>query len=69
MSNIISLAFSGPGAVIPQMLGIGVASWIVKSVLTTIGKGQIAGMVDVASVLLCVTLVINCVANVLGKII
>lgn len=68
MSKMIELAFSGPGVVIPQMIGIGVGSWIARALLMAIGKGQIAKMIDVSAVLICVLLVMGCISNVLGKI-
>lgn len=68
MSEMLRLAFSGPGAVIPQMIGLGLASWIANAVLSAIGKAKYGSLIDVATVLICVSLVLNCIWQVIGKI-
>lgn len=68
MSNLMSIAFSGPGAVMLQLLGIGVGSWVCSAILTAIGKGQLAKFVQVISVFLAIGLAIGAVGSVINKI-
>lgn len=68
MSKLLAIAFSGPGAVMLQLLGIGVGSWICSAVLSAIGKGQLAKFVQVISVFLAIGLAISSVGAVISKI-
>lgn len=68
MSWLLKTAFSGDGAVILQLLGIGVGSWIASSILTAIGKSQLGKFVQVISVFLAIGLAIGAIGKVLSKI-
>lgn len=68
LSNVLRAAFSGDGAVIIQLVGIGVGSWIATSVLSAIGKGQLGRFVQIISVFLAIGLALNAVGKVLNRI-
>ena len=68
MSKLLAIAFSGPGAVMLQLLGLGVGSWVICSILSAIGKGQMAKFVQVVSVFLAIGLAFGAVGSVISKI-
>lgn len=68
MNGLLRTAFSGDGAVILQLLGIGVGSWIASAILTAIGKGQMGRFVQIISVFLAIGLAIGAIGKVLNRI-
>ncbi|NPV45238.1 MAG: hypothetical protein HPY70_14890 [Firmicutes bacterium] len=68
MNGLLRTAFSGDGAIIIQLLGIGVGSWIASSILTAIGKGQLGKFVQIISVFLAIGLAIGAIGKVINRI-
>lgn len=68
MKWLLKTAFSGEGAVIVQLLGLGIGSWLASSILTAIGKGQIGRFIQVISVFLAISLAIGSIGKVINKI-
>ncbi len=68
MDWLLKTAFSGDGAVILQLLGIGIGSWISSSILAAIGKSQLGKFIQVISVFLAIGLAIGAIGKVLGRI-
>lgn len=67
MKEMMRIAFSGEGAVILKMVGVGLGSWMAGSVLSAIGKGQLSKLVNVAAVFLCLAMVFGAIASAVNK--
>ena len=47
----------GPAAVIVQLMLVGVVGWLLNYIVSAAGQGQIAGMIKVTTVFVCISLV------------
>ncbi|GEM_PF-3728403 len=68
MSELLQVAFSGDGAVILQLIGIGVGSWIGCSILTALGRGSQAKFVMTAATFVSIGLAITAITKIIIKI-
>ncbi|MEW8957831.1 MAG: hypothetical protein AB2448_01775 [Moorella sp. (in: firmicutes)] len=56
-----TFAGGGPGLVIVQLMLVAVVGWLAGYIAQAAGKGQIAGMIHVATIFTCISLVANTV--------
>jgi len=68
MNELLKIAFSGDGAVILQIVGIGIGSWVGASLLSAVGKGNFAKILQVAATLVCIGLALATMGRIIASI-
>lgn len=63
----LTFGAGSPGLVIIQLMLIAVVGWLAGYIASAVGKGQIAGMIHIATVFTCITLVAGVAINCISK--
>jgi uncharacterized membrane protein YcjF (UPF0283 family) len=67
MVEMMKDAFSGPGVVLLQIMGVAVGSWLVGQICRALNRADLAQYAHVASVFIVFAIVITTIINALTK--